>query len=111
MSIQIACSKGCGVSLEVTDEMLNEARNNGVPIDVSHQVCPKDRSIQPTYRVVIKVYRQDPDKPEGKELELASVGGKQEAPTFMDAYDDLGRILNDQWSEISKWANIAEQGL
>jgi hypothetical protein len=91
--------------------MLEEAKKYNVPLSVAHQVCPKDRLTHPTYRVVIKVYRQDPDKPESEEDELASVGGKQEAPTFKDAYDDLGRVLNEQWSEIAKWATIAEQGL
>lgn len=58
MSMQIMCTKGCGESIEVTDEMLDEARRLGVPLNVQHDVCPKDDpGPQPKYRAVIEVYR------------------------------------------------------
>lgn len=40
MPMLINCSKGCGHAIEVSDELLAEARQHGRPIDVTHELCP-----------------------------------------------------------------------
>lgn len=116
MAIQVACAKGCGESITVTDELLSEAQRTGTPISVSHEVCPRDRVVKPEYTVVMTVYRQDyaqdgsGDK-DGERVKLFENSADTHASTFKEAFPKLSQRLNDVWSEANKWADVTEQGV
>lgn len=106
MSMMVACTKGCGVPLEVTDEMIESARKAGVPIDVSHEVCPRDEVKLPTYAVNVSITRQEPGE-EHAEV-LATSGGTTEAASLADAIEELTKQLNTQWERVVQMRYVAE---
>ena len=57
MGFQVACARGCGGLLTVTDDMLAEATKLGAPLVVAHDVCPKDQAVLNKYRIVITIDR------------------------------------------------------
>ena len=105
-SMLISCTKGCGVPLEVSQEMIDLANANGVPINVFHEVCPRDVVELPTYAVTVSVTRQEPgeDKPEV----LATSGGTVEAASLADAIPSLTKQLNEQWERVVQMRYVAE---
>lgn len=64
MGMLIACSRGCGEMIEVTDEVLDEAKRHGSGINVAHEVCPTDPgAVQRRFKVYIVVDElQPPDR-------------------------------------------------
>lgn len=62
MGLLIACAKGCGEAIEVTEEMVEEAKKNNRPMWVEHDVCPNaPESPMRHYRVQFKVFELKPD--------------------------------------------------
>lgn len=119
--LQIACSKGCGYPISVSGEQIEEAQRLGVPLIVSHDVCPPDRKVQPKFRVTVTVERidpvenpmhvEDPTEPEwvdGVPEKLTSVGDTVEAASFPDAFDSLTAAINKQWERVSQMRHIVE---
>ena len=47
MALLLKCSKGCGHSINVTDDMVKEAVAAGVALDVKHEVCPTEATAAP----------------------------------------------------------------
>lgn len=108
MSIRIACMKGCGDSIEVTDEQLAEFAKYSVAVEASHDVCPRDIEDHPTYRVTVSVSRIDSD---GNETLLAKAGGQTEAPSFMLGLESIGKQLQESWEKVHEMAPLAESDL
>jgi hypothetical protein len=109
VSLNVACAKGCGFNVPVSDEMIEEAKRLNVPLTPQHEVCPPDRKDHPTYVFRIEVYRHSPD---GERADLlATVGGRTEAPDFVTAFPTITSQVNDQWEQVQKFAHIAEQDL
>lgn len=112
----VACSKGCGDPVTVDDETFKDAITKGM-LDFSHEVCPKDRTTHPTYRVLVTVSRV-PHHVYTDELDagpeavvIAEFGSKYEAPTFEAAYDDIVREIGKQIERARPMAKLAEEGL
>lgn len=58
MKLQLLCSKGCGTTIEVGDDEIEEAKNAGVPLSVHHEICPTEKFDKLCeYRVRIEVWR------------------------------------------------------
>ncbi len=111
--LQVYCSKGCGVAITVSDEAVKEASNLGVPMNVAHEVCPRDAEHFPIYRVVTSVTRHDWDESKGDYSEhgerLTQIGGKASAPTFVDAFDEITTVLGEQLENVSKMKHVIEE--
>lgn len=110
MAIDVMCSRGCGVAIHVDDETLAEFAKLGKPIDVTHDVCPRDveEDKQPTYRVAIEVYRQVPG---GEEVLLSTNGAEVQGPTFKEVFAKLSERIGGQWQQTGRWAEVAETNL
>lgn len=109
MSIRIACMKGCGDSIEVTDEQLAEFARYSTAVEASHDVCPRDVEKHPTYRVTVSVARIDSDG--GEEILLAKAGGQTEAPSFVLGLESIGKQLQESWEKVHEMAPLAESDL
>lgn len=100
----IACMK-CGEGVEVDEDTLKEATTNGVPLQVTHGVCPRDAVTLPKYRMVIKVFREV-----GEEEELlATVGETVEAQSYVAAIPRLTQAIATQWEKARSLAGMADQ--
>ena len=106
--IQIMCSKGCGSSISVDDETLKEATAAGQPLDASHEVCPRDATEYPEYRVLVTVYKTAPGADEP--VVIATSGGTTKAhPTFVEAFDELSNQLNEKWLRVGQMRHVVEE--
>lgn len=107
MGMRIACAKGCGHMIEVTDEVLDEAMKHGGSINVAHEVCPTDpqakmRRFKVTYTV------EELIEGEAEPVMLAKVGGEVEAGSFKLALPKLQENLSMQWSRTVGLADIVD---
>lgn len=108
MAIQVNCQKGCGHSITVTDEVLAEAAKSGVPLDVSHDVCPNQDQL-PEYRVVVIIERIVTDAEGRKEVtQLARNGSTVSAKTFAEGYEEISKALGKQWTRVGQMKHIVE---
>lgn len=116
MGLQVACSKGCGHIIEVTDEVLDEAKRLGAPINVSHEVCPTDeRAPMRTFkiRVIVSELHGVPSDEAGAERgeeSLASMGAMVDAGSFQLALPGLQAALNEQWDRVLGMAQTVDGG-
>lgn len=101
----IACMR-CGEGIEVDEATLKEATNNGVPLQVTHEVCPRDAVTLPKYRMVIQVFREVGE--EEPEL-LATVGETVEAQSYVAAIPRLTQAIATQWERARSLAAMADQ--
>lgn len=109
MGLLIACARGCGETIEVTDEMLDEAREHNSPINVAHEVCPTEPSaLERLFHVQFTVVEHMPD---GKEEPILSVGEQVEATSFKRALPMLQAALERQWGQVLSMADIVDQPL
>lgn len=113
MSIDVACSKGCGGIIHVSDEQLAELQSLNKAVVVSHSVCPRDvvEDERPIYKVSLEVTKRFPGQPESEARTLAKNGAEVIGATFVDAFEKLSNALGAQWSETRKWAEVAENDL
>lgn len=131
MSFQVACAKGCGGLLTVTDDMLAEAKKLGAPVVVAHDVCPKDQAVLNKYRIAITIDRikdvtgedvsaydddgdtiiMDDDGDDDRTVaitRLSQVGDTVEAASFADAFDAITKAINRQWESVSQMRHVVE---
>lgn len=112
MGMRFNCTKGCGEAIEVTDEMLEEAKTTGRPIDVQHKVCPGSEGAPVRkFKVQTQVFElhpaDDPDAEDGQEL-LASVGHTVEAGSFKQALPIIGQEMDNQWGRVASMADVVD---
>jgi hypothetical protein len=108
----LICSK-CGGEINITDEMLDEAKKSGKPFSVVHDVCPKDVPDRPSrnFRVVISLYERvhTPEVEDDWEDELvAQFGGEYEGPSFEETLPKLQSELNKGWEQVQKMASVID---
>lgn len=106
MSLVVACAK-CGEGITVDDSTIKESQTSGVPLSVTHEVCPRDAVDLPQYEIVVTVHRIVPGAEDGKTL-LTSVGKVVEAPTFRAAIPSLNKAITEQWEKAISLAEIVE---
>lgn len=118
MKLLIPCAKGCGEAIEVGDEEIALATSRAQPLRVQHEVCPRDRLVHPTYKLVVTVTRVPPrpeDADDGWEEEhaavLASVPGKVVAATFADASKGLWEQAQAAWVKVLGMMPTIEVGI
>lgn len=105
MSIRIACLKGCGEPIEVSEEQLEEFRKLNAPVEASHTICPRDVEVLPSYKVMVTIYRDEPDS---EPVLLAKAGGVTNSATFIDGLPELSKQLQTAWQKVLEMAPIAE---
>ena len=106
MKLILRCAKGCGGTIEVGDEQIEEAKKHGTALVAAHEVCPRDKLVGSIYRVVIEVWRKRPGA-EDDEL-LTKVGGTTESADFKTAIPSLGQQMGEQWSKVVGMADIID---
>jgi hypothetical protein len=114
MSIQVTCSKGCGHSVTVSDEMLEEAKTLGRQIDVSHDVCPTEEGApQRRFRLRVVVQERREVERDGNNIvqwhTLASMGAEKEAGSFKLAVPMIQEELNNQWQRIVAMSSVIDE--
>lgn len=114
MPLILICAK-CGGEINITDEMLDEAKESGKPFSVVHDVCPKDAEPKDNrrFRVVVAVYEKmtdpDIDNPEDWEEEkVAQFGGEYEGESFEATLPKLQQELNKGWEQVQKLASMID---
>lgn len=117
MGMLIGCAKGCGHSIEVTSEQVQEAITHGSNLIVEHEVCPTDPSaVQRRFKIVTQVFELkmedsgiDGVEPvETPEL-LSSIGKTVEAGSFKLALRPLADELTRQWAIVEGMADTIDQ--
>lgn len=107
MSMLINCAKGCGEAINVTDEEIDLAKSKGVPLNVSHEICPND-PLAPKhgYKIVIEAFivKNGEEEPE----KLVRLGHDVEATSFVGALPGLQQGLNEQWERIIGMAAVVD---
>ena len=111
--MQVACSKGCGFTLDVSSKAVETAIRSGDALDFSHGEgeCPEDGNAlvtDPTYyQVVVVVNRKLPGDEYPKRLMKS---GKTITGTSLEScFARLTDALSESWAEVSKVHTIAEQ--
>lgn len=107
MSLKLACMKGCGESIMVTDEQIAEFTAMNAAIEVSHDVCPRDAVEKNTYSVTVLVYRLG-GEPSGNDTLLAKAGGTIDAASFVSGIPAISAQLQKSWERVVEMAPIAE---
>ena len=108
MALLIACSKGCGEAIEVTEEMVAESA--GGVLNVQHEVCPNDPTAKMRqFRIMIRL-TEEVDAGDGtmKSIELAKMGETLEATSFKQAIPLFDRALGGQWNRIVGMSDIVD---
>lgn len=106
MSLIVACA-ACGEGIAVADEMIQMSQSAGVPLSVTHEVCPRDAKVLPQYIANVTISRKFPDG----EVELVRVGGTVEAPTLNAALPALWASVTNLWARSAPLAEVAEAGI
>lgn len=109
MPLILICAK-CGGEINITDEMLDEAKESGKPFSVVHDVCPKDVPVVENrhFRVVIAIYeRVHTGDMTGEEVEddweeekIAQFGGEWKGTSFTESLPKLQAELNKGWEQV-----------
>lgn len=108
MGLRVQCNKGCGHSIDVTDEVLEEVKTSGSPLDVAHDICPTDEGApMRRYKIVTSIERLVEGSNETWEV-LSRMGSEREAGSYKLVIPKLQEDLNEQWSRIVGMADIAE---
>lgn len=99
--MEVLCSKGCGYSVTVTAEALQEMIELGGTVTIAHEVCPNSEDApKRSFRIVTHVYESFQNEPDRDDELLASMGDGVVAPTFHEAVEPLGVALQEQWTRI-----------
>jgi hypothetical protein len=112
--MQVACSKGCGYPITVTEEQIRLAEELGAVLDVAHDICPPDRPRAPRlYVVTLSVKRfeaqEDGTYDRGGEfVMLADVSGTATANTFDQCTVVLSNVIADRWLTVKQMAKLAD---
>lgn len=120
MPMLIYCARGCGHAINVSDEVIQEAQSNGVPIEVSHEAgkCPGTPGKLPDYRYRLRVLvdRFPLDDTGGIDDEflddptlLIQNGAEVDGDSLSDVFDTLSDKLTEQWHKAHEMRHLAEQ--
>lgn len=105
--MKIGCARGCGYTVDVSPEAMQEMVELGGEVVVSHEVCPNDPAApQRTFRIVTKVYEETDDD---HNPVLASIGDTVRAGNFTEAVPALGKALQAQWVQIMGMSSTIDE--
>lgn len=108
IALMVPCSKGCGVPLGVTNDMLELAKRANMPLDVKHEVCPGEEGAPLNkYRMAIEIYLIKP----GEEAEtlLTKMGDTLEGRSFAEVFDGFSNLIQSSWQQVEKVRHIVDQ--
>lgn len=122
MPMLIACARGCGHPIQVSDDVIHEAQTLGVPLSVSHEAgqCPGSPGKLPEYQYRLRVLVErrkimHPEDPEegrvvhGDPEQLIKNGAEVDGDSLSEVFDTLSERLSEQWQKASEMRYLAEQ--
>lgn len=117
MPLTLMCTV-CNEPINITDEMLEEAKELGIPFAPVHDYHTNDGTPEPEreFKIVVTVFEVFPaegdedDDVDGKTVEekIAQFGGEVKAVSFSLGLPLLLKELNHGWEQVQKMASVID---
>lgn len=120
MGLLVACARGCGHTIQVTTEQINEAQQHGSALVVQHDKCPTEPdAVQRRFKITTTIVELKTETLTGQdeadvtvsdiEDPLSSIGSEVAAGSFKLALPALQKEMERQWRMVVNLADVIDQ--